>query len=125
MKKIIILGTSFILIHSTYCFADLYSYATGNNNSTPPDVISWISKNGDEPISIQNGNNIPLILKIVVSPGGAGINVKNCGTTVHINPGSSAICKTNEAINPVTFSSDQNTQAATGTYTIQLNILGT
>ena len=82
---------------------------------------NWLSKNSNDPFTIQNGAGTPIVIEINVGGSGpiaAGVNVKNCGETTHINAGSSTICSTNDATNPVTLTSD-GTNPAAGTYQIK------
>jgi hypothetical protein len=82
---------------------------------------NWVSKNSSDSFTIQNGAGTPIVIQINVggsAPNAAGVNVKNCGETTHINAGSSTICSTNDANNPVTLTSDGN-NSAYGTYQIK------
>jgi hypothetical protein len=85
-------------------------------------VTEWISKDATDPVTIQNGAGTPILIVIhVTSPGanGPGVNVKNCGTTTTIKAGSTTICDTSDAANPVTLTSDSSSLSATGTYQIK------
>jgi len=92
------------------------------SNPTVPQ-IKWISKNSNDPFTIQNGAGIPLVITITVNPGpsvgAVGVNVKNCGTTTHIDAGSATVCSTSDSNNPVTLTSDSATMPATGTYQLK------
>lgn len=98
---------------------------TTTSQETPPatttPAIPWASNGATDKVTIENGNGAELNIVISVnddaSSDPAGINVQNCGDTKHIDAGSSAICVTNDADHPVTFSSDKE-RAATGTYLI-------
>lgn len=113
-----------------------YSYAQTAVVATLPTVgapVKWTSINSSEETTINNGNGNMLTITIVVdkiptinpslpnspSPKSPGINVKNCGDTRHVDAGSSTVCTTNDAINPVSFSSDSPNDKASGTYTIK------
>ena len=84
-------------------------------------LATWVSKSSNDAFTIQNGAGITIVVMITVngvSPNDPGVNVKNCGTTAHINAGSSAVCTTNDSANPVTLNSD-SAKPATGTYQIK------
>lgn len=91
----------------------------------PAPVVTWTSKNTTDEVTINNGNGNTLTITInvdkVANPASppAGVNVKNCGSTTHIDPGSSGICTSSDASNPVSFSSDSPTYKASGTYQIK------
>jgi len=89
-----------------------------------PASISWISKNSTDEVTINNGNANKLTITINADKSSntantAGVNIKNCGNTTHIDAGSSAVCTTNDASNPVSFSSDSQIYKASGTYVIK------
>lgn len=94
--------------------------------AAPATETNWISHGSSEPVTINNGNGNNLTITITVdgsataSPNASvpGVTVKNCGKTQRIDPGSSAICTTNDAVNPVSFASDSQ-DTATGTYKIE------
>lgn len=93
---------------------------------TPELPVNWVSHSSSEPVTINNGNGNSLTITINVAASTIpnvtvpGVNVKNCGQTKHIDAGSSAICTTHDAANPVSFASDsQNT--ASGTYQVKQN----
>lgn len=113
-----------------------YAYAQTSVIATIPTVnapVRWASANSSEETTINNGNGNKLTITIVVdkiptgnpslpnalNPKSPGINVKNCGDTRHVDAGSSTVCTTQDAVNPVSFSSDSPTDKATGTYTIK------
>lgn len=95
--------------------------------------LNWTSANAKDVITVQN--NVPnrvVKLQVFVSQISVGnnypppgVNIQNCGSTTHINPGSSAICDltaTPENKNPVvTFSSDSEDtlNPANGVYQVQ------
>jgi hypothetical protein len=112
----------FILTLGTLFFSSLtQAQATDTEKSCFP-LVTWASKNSTEPVTIQNGNGVRLIIQIIVSKTSStsvGINVKNCGTTSHVDAGSSTVCFNTDGSNPVTFSSDSGTVAAAGTYQIK------
>lgn len=122
MKKVTIIALTACLLYSmtTFVFAD-------NNTSNNPNPSSfqeahWLSKNSSDPFTIQNGAGIDIVIQINVEgsgPNAAGVDVKNCGTTTHINAGSSAICSTFDPKYPVTLTSDSNNTSASGTYQIK------
>lgn len=88
--------------------------------SFPP--VNWVSNGSSDEVTIQNGNGAHLIIQINVignqDARAPGIDIKNCGKTTHVKAGSSAICTTSDAVDPVTFSSESN-DTATGTYQIK------
>ena len=113
-----------------------YAYAITPVVATLPTVgapVKWTSINSSEETTINNGNGEMLTITIVVdkiptlnpslpnslNPKSPGINVKNCGDTRHVDAGSSTVCTTKDAVNPVSFSSDSPTDKASGTYTIK------
>lgn len=92
-------------------------------------VVNWISKGAFDNVIIENGNSQQLTIQVSVDKTitiqgakkdtvSAGINIKNCGDTTHLDPGSSAICSSTDKQNPVTFSSDNESSLATGTYQV-------
>lgn len=114
-------------------FALLFCLATtalAQTIAVQPDAVKWISKNSTDTITINNGNGNILTISINVdkpappstsssSPATIpGVNLTNCGDTKHIDAGSSAVCTTKDASNPVSFSSDSPTFAASGSYII-------
>ncbi len=113
MKKIVLMVS--LLVSLT---ASLLVYAQSDSSTDKGTSISWSSKNSSDSVSIQNGAGIRLNIPITVDRGGAGVNVKNCGTTSHIDPGSATMCSTNDPTNPVTLTADSATIPATGTYQI-------
>jgi hypothetical protein len=119
MRKIILIIGLITSLTTTLVSAEA---ETSTDKTTQP-LTHWLSKNVDDPISIQNGAGIQLNIPITVDKGGAGVTVKNCGTTTHIDAGSSTMCSTNDSKNPVTLTSDSGTVAATGTY--QMNVVKT
>lgn len=74
--------------------------------------VNWSSSNPSDIITINNGTGGPIAIFIQVQATDMsgnpvdGIDVKNCGKTTHVNAGSSAICYTMDASNPVSFSAD-------------------
>ncbi|VVC74975.1 hypothetical protein AQUSIP_02490 [Aquicella siphonis] len=97
------------------------------NVITPSAPTDWSSKNSNDVVTINNGTGNLLTITITVTkpatsqPNPAGVNINNCGDTKHIDAGSTAICTTNDSNNPVNFSSDSQTDAASGTYVIAQN----
>lgn len=95
----------------------------------PP--VRWLSKGTFDMVKIDNPNNQALIIQIAVDKiitvegaakdtVSAGINLKNCGNTTHLDPGSSVICNTSDSVNPVQFGSDSEQKLATGSYQVQI-----
>jgi hypothetical protein len=133
MKKISLLLFSLLLLLTTNAFV-LAETVVSAVVQTP---IQWISKTSSDVITINNGNSNDLTITINVNKPPViivnnnvinnnqgnippGINIKNCGDTKHIEAGSSAICSTNDASNPISFSTDSQTPV-TGTYIIKQN----
>lgn len=93
----------------------------------PPEPTFWSSKNSNDIVTINNGNANHLTITINVDKNPIagnnvpGVTINNCGDTKHIDAGSSAVCSTNDPANPVNFSSDNATSAASGTYIIKQN----
>jgi hypothetical protein len=118
MRKIlfaILLISAFLSNHST--FAEI----TINN---PTRIVHWITKNSAQPITVQNGTGAYLIVVITVDdlePNSPGIHIKNCGTTTHVDSGSSVICATRDSANPVTFVSDTVNKTASGVYHVEIS----
>ena len=111
-------------ILSICCLVTTSAYALESTIVTNPTFLQtkWISKNSNDPVTIQNGAGISLVISITVNPGpsvAAGVNVKNCGTTTYIAAGSATVCSTNDPNNPVTLTSDSATTPATGTYQLK------
>lgn len=105
--KLRLFSTLFLLMLSTMCFAvDGY-------------LASWSSKDNSDTVTVQNGTGLQLIISISVDKKGVGINIKNCGTTNHIDAGSTAVCASRDPANPVNFSSDTGEKEAMGTYEIK------
>lgn len=88
-------------------------------------MMSWSSKSPTDWVTIQNGNGAAIMVMITVSGSVAdhtpGINVRNCGKTTYLTPGSTAICLTNDDKNPIAFSSESALQnvIVSGTYQIK------
>lgn len=116
MKKIIL---SILTIGIALSSAWLYAQQASEKSCFPP--VSWTTKGTSDVVTIENGTNLALIINIVVqgTASSPGINIKNCGTTTHVNAGSMAICANNDSANPVSFSSDNSNQPASGTYQIK------
>lgn len=120
MNKIILvtlIASSVSLFESAY--AQAVPPASVVNPPTP-----WVSKNSTDEVTINNGNGNKLTITINVDKNAnatnpAGVNIKNCGDTTHIDAGSSAVCTTSDSGNPVTFSSDSPTVKVTGNYIIK------
>jgi hypothetical protein len=89
--------------------------------------ISWILKNPDDSVVINNGTGQSLAIFIstyVYDQGfsqpklAGGINIQNCGDTTHVALNSSVVCYTRDSAHPIIFSSD-NSQGSAGTYQIE------
>ncbi len=90
--------------------------------------ISWVLRNPDDLVVINNGTNQSLAVFIstnVYVQGGpsqpiiaGGINIQNCGDTKHVALNSSVVCYTHDSAHPITFSSD-NSNGSAGTYQIE------
>lgn len=121
MKKILITSCLFCVLSLSY------SQPPTAKIEVPPEPVLWVSKNSNDVITINNGNGNSLTITINVDKNPMagnnvpGISINNCGDTRHIDAGSSAVCSTNDAANPVNFNSDNATTAASGTYTIKQN----
>ena len=113
MKKITILAA---LLLSSNIFA-----APIKSQFAP---VTWESRDPTNIITIDNSNNHPLAIFITAYPHDmnlnplAGINLKNCGSIMHINAGSSVVCYNQDTRNPLIFSADSN-KLATGTYAVE------
>lgn len=106
-----------VTLFSLLCMSSVFADVT----DVPFPQMNWTSKGSNDPFTIQNGSGTPITIAINVNGGPTntpGVNIKNCGNTTHINAGSSAICSTNDANNPVTLTSD-STMPASGTYQIK------
>lgn len=119
MKKLITVFLTVLAILPIITFAQ----PNVTESATFP-IVNWTSKNTNDPVSIQNGAGTPILIQINVSgaqanANGHGVSVRNCGTTTHINAGSSTICETNDNKNPVTLTSDDNNIPVSGTYQIK------
>lgn len=110
-KIIVVMITSIFLI----CLA----YAQVQEQSSLTEPQNWISKNTNDTVTINNGPSLPVQVTIVVDKPSAGINLKNCGTTSHVDAGSTALCASQDASNPISFTSDSGDQPATGHYQIK------
>lgn len=89
--------------------------------------LSWSSNNTKDMINIQGGSGFGTyyLVQIYVSnmyngtgPNPSGINIKNCGTITHINPGSTALCLLSYTNAVISFSSDSDEIAAYGLFQI-------
>jgi hypothetical protein len=116
MKILVLIILSFCSLVTTVVNADV-----NVNTKTLFPPMAWISKNANDLVTIQNGAGLPLVIAITVNAGktAAGVTVKNCGTTNHVDAGSAAICSTNDANNPVSIASDTAMAIASGTYEIK------
>ena len=96
------------------------------STTLPP--VTWTSTGSSDEVTVENGTGANLTIVITVndnqyvestgsSTQSAGVDVQNCGATTHIDPGSTAICVTNDPKSPVSFSADKEV-TATGTYQI-------
>jgi hypothetical protein len=115
MKKFILAGAILYV-----CSLSLVVAADTSEKSIFPQA-NWISQDSNDRIMIQNGAAIPMIITIIVNDGNnaAGATVRNCGVVNHIDPGSAAVCSSNDGNNPVTLTSDSASLPATGTYQMQ------
>lgn len=122
MKKIQLMAFMLLLwTNVTPLYADSNAAA---DQTFPP--VKWISKNSRDQVNVHNGSGLPLIVVVQVNDSDfnpAGVNIKNCGTTTYIEPGSVAVCATKDPSNPVTISSDSGNNPASGTYQIKLQSL--
>lgn len=125
MKKIMVILQ--ILMMSTLASAEPVQPAAPAQpavTAAPPvksafPLIQWTASKS-EPVKIENGNGANLMIQITVSgtDNSPGIIVQNCGKTTYVKAGSSAICTSNDANNPVMFASDSALEPAMGTYQI-------
>lgn len=92
------------------------------NNTLNPFVIKWSSQSPADIVSFQNGTGAALVIQIMVdnNPTRTGINLTNCGTTSHVDAGSTVVCVTRDARSPVSFVTDNATQPVSGTYIVQI-----
>lgn len=87
----------------------------------------WKLLNPSQLITINNGSGGPIAIFIHVEATDLmenpmnGINVNNCGKTAHVDAGSSVVCYTDNALYPVSFSSDNKIpgKVAFGTYQVE------
>lgn len=116
MKKKLI---GLVMISGLFC-GMLHAETVDDNNVFPP--ITWSSKGGNDTVTVQNGTGANMTVMINVIDDGttdaAGINIKNCGKTTHVDPGSSVVCVTSDPNNPISFTSDKPSTAL-GTYQIK------
>lgn len=86
-------------------------------------MVTWVSKDPNDVMKIENGASTPILVVITVnrdSQGNlAGINIRNCAKTTHVDPGSSVICYNTDGNLPVSFNSDSGLKGAAGTYQIK------
>lgn len=125
MKRI-----SFLVLLISVCVSFVsFAQPVITQKEFPP--VRWLSKGTFDTVKIDNPNKQALIIqisvdKIITVEGAAkdtvsaGVNVKNCGNTTHLDPGSSVICNSQDAVNPVQFSSDSEQKLATGSYQVQI-----
>ena len=115
-KMLLVIGLS-TLVGSVYA-----EIAPGTDVVNNPTIISWISKDQTDEVTINNGTATPINITITVAGDPVnklpGIHVKNCGKTTHVDAGSSAICGSSDPNNPVSFSAE-DTKGASGTYQIK------
>lgn len=126
MKGLLPLILMFIslMFISRFASAQVYVNTPGaaNNLENRAGTVRWISGSANDVISFQNGTGALLVIQITVdnNQGRIGVNVSNCGTTTHINSGSTAICVTKDASNPVSFVTDNANNLTSGVYSVQL-----
>ncbi len=122
MKKnlILIAATTMALFALNVMAADVIVPVTVAKEKPNFPLVEWSAAPGVD-VKIENGSGASLIAQITVhgTEGSAGIKLVNCGDTLFIKAGSSAICTTRDPKNPVTFSSDSATDTATGTYQVR------
>lgn len=119
MKKITL---SALAVSLLYSMTIAYAVTNPPSNLSSFQEAHWLSKNSSDPFTIQSGTDIEIVIQINVegtSPTAAGVDVKNCGNTTHINAGSSTICTTSDPKSPVTLTSDSGNVSASGTYQIK------
>lgn len=115
-----------IIMLSSASYAQVYNpnYGTGLNvpNAESSQYIRWTSKSASDVISFQNGTGATLVIQITVDNNldKTGININNCGTTSHVDSGSTVICVTRDSRSPVYFVTDNPNRAVSGLYVVQL-----
>jgi hypothetical protein len=114
MRQIILFIATAVL--GTACFAQ---DASDSSDKTSFPAMAWQSKSSSEPVTIQNGAGLPIVILINLNKDSGSANIKNCGTVTKIEAGNSAICTTNDDSNPVTITSDSSTHSASGIYQIK------
>ncbi|GEM_PF-4172450 len=127
MKKTLIFT---LIASSLLAVSTSFAQTISTTVTSDPSLISWSSKDANDVVTIQNGAGTPMVIEISVNNGGltaAGITIKNCGTTAEVKAGSSAVCTTADAKNPVSFSNSSmmasgatsKNPIATGSYKIK------
>lgn len=115
MKNVLI---TLVFISIVTVISILYAQTTNTKTTFP--LVNWVSNSSADVVTIENGEGVPLVIQITVTgnANSPGIRIENCGKTDSIKAGSSAICTSTDAHNPVTFNSDNSSKAATGTYQV-------
>jgi hypothetical protein len=117
----------FLVIATLFASSGLFATPAITEKKPTFAPVTWVSSTPSDIITINNGIGGPIAIFIQVDARDMmgnpmeGINVKNCGTTSHVNAGSSAICYTTSANNPVSFSADgrSSDKFARGTYQVE------
>lgn len=124
MKGLLALLFIIIVIISRLACAQVYVNSGGasNNSNSNSSAIAWTSAGAGDVVSFQNGTGALLVIQITVDNNATktGVNITNCGSTTHINSGSTAICVTKDPSNPVSFVTDNPTNTTSGVYSVQL-----
>lgn len=127
MKKIIIASIGIIAgFVMSASFAQNQNMVKSRSGFAP---TGWSSSGINDVITIQDSANSAMLVEIYVSnatlnpnQAPAGINVKNCANgIIHVNAGSSIICKLGGVDGPseISFSADKNDATATGAYQVE------
>jgi hypothetical protein len=117
MKNLILLMLLSFAFLSIPVHADV-TYPTNANNKPAFPPMNWSAK--ADPIVIENssGGSITIQISVDGNESSPGIKLDNCGETTLIKAGSSAVCTNSDAKNPVSFTSADTSETATGTYQV-------
>jgi hypothetical protein len=109
-----------ILLMTNLALADAPDTSATVKATFPPS--NWVSLGTNDTVTVQNGAGIAIVVFISVdrvNVNSPGINISNCGTTTHVDAGSSTVCSTHDSTNPITFSSEKDGKRATGNYQVK------
>lgn len=120
IKSLILLGLT-LLASATYAGQQIKLSSASQTNFNP---VQWTSANTQDYVGIEGPTEGSYFFSVQITASRGdhyprtGVNVRNCGSITHINPGSTVICMLHTANPLIVFSSDRNDLSASGDFQI-------